>query len=221
MYRCVATSIEAFVQQLAVSYVTHGYWFYVTGRIPESKDPGAIDAKLIERYQIDVSKFARLRRKRAGIANLQYLRYRSCFVLISTHGRHRFFNDEPRHRDLRRSPLFFHGYSISYRQGRDGRGHASVRIAPERYRELKAYFAEIAAHRSITELAREFQSLPFEPYAPIRRQMLNILRGVNNVRSAASMIEVPSEVLRLKRAPVRVFTNERDAAPWMDLPAAA
>lgn len=220
MYRCVATSVEAFVQQLAVSYVTHGYWFYVTGRIPEDKDPAVIDAKLIDRYDIAVSKFARLRRRRAGIANLQYLRYRRNFILLSTHGRHRFFNDEPRHRDCRRYPIFFHGYSIAYRQGSDGRGHASVRIAPERYREIKAYFSEIATSRSITELAYEFQALPFEPYAPIRRQMLNILRGVNRSRATASMIEMPTELLRLKRIPVRVF-DEKEAAPWMHLPAAA
>lgn len=220
MYRCIATSIEAFVQQLAVAYVTHGYWFYVTGRIPENKDPAVVDAKIIKRYDIAVSKFARLRRKRAGIANLQYLRYRRCFVLLATHGRHRFFTDEPRFRDARRSPIFVHGYSISYRQGKDGRGHASVRIAPERYRELKAYFCEIATARSITELACEFQSVPFEPYAPIRRQLLNILRAVNRCRATASMIEVPSELLRLKRRPVRVFAEET-IEPAFELPAAA
>ena len=61
MYRCVATSIEGFVQQLAVGYVTHGYWFYVSGWIPEGKDPLKTDAKLIERYGIDVSKWTRCR----------------------------------------------------------------------------------------------------------------------------------------------------------------
>ena len=59
MYRYRATSIEGFVQQLAVSYVTHGYWFYVSGWIPQGKDPEKTDAKLIERYGIDVSKWTR------------------------------------------------------------------------------------------------------------------------------------------------------------------
>jgi hypothetical protein len=31
MCRYLATSISGFVQQLAVSYLPHGYWFYVTG----------------------------------------------------------------------------------------------------------------------------------------------------------------------------------------------
>ena len=37
MYRCEAASVEGFIQQLAVSYVAKGYWFYVTGRIPHHK----------------------------------------------------------------------------------------------------------------------------------------------------------------------------------------
>jgi len=38
-YRCVATSLAGFLQQLTVSYLSHGYWFYVTGCIPDGKDP--------------------------------------------------------------------------------------------------------------------------------------------------------------------------------------
>jgi hypothetical protein len=33
MCRYLATSISGFVQQLAVSYLPHGYWFYVTGLV--------------------------------------------------------------------------------------------------------------------------------------------------------------------------------------------
>ena len=33
-YRCVATSLEGFIQQLAVSYVGKGYFYYATGRVP-------------------------------------------------------------------------------------------------------------------------------------------------------------------------------------------
>ena len=37
-YRCKAVSVEGFIQQLAVAYVSRGYLFYVSGKIPESKD---------------------------------------------------------------------------------------------------------------------------------------------------------------------------------------
>src|SRR5512139_1638962 len=72
-YRCVATSVEGFVQQLAVAYVQHGYWFYVAGWIPGRKDAEAVDRKLIDQYGIGISKWARARRKQQGLANLHYL----------------------------------------------------------------------------------------------------------------------------------------------------
>ena len=55
MYRCEATTVGGFVQQLAVQYVTHGYWFYVLGRIPAGKDPSSVDAKLVDRYRMACS----------------------------------------------------------------------------------------------------------------------------------------------------------------------
>ncbi len=102
MYRCEATSVEGFVQQLAVSYLAHGYWFYVVGQVPEGKDSRKVAEKLVARYQIDLSKWARARRKRVGLASLQYLRFGRFFVLLATHGTHAFFEEEaPSIRDAR------------------------------------------------------------------------------------------------------------------------
>src|SRR5689334_18499210 len=95
MYRCEATSIAGFVQQLAVSYIGNGYWFYVSGYVPEKKDPKMVDAKLIERYGIDVSKWVRTRRKKGGLANIHYIRHDRFWVLIATKGQHEFFASEP------------------------------------------------------------------------------------------------------------------------------
>ncbi|MBK8912982.1 MAG: hypothetical protein IPM64_00015 [Phycisphaerales bacterium] len=137
-YRCVATSVEGFVQQLAVAYITHGYWFYMAGTIPEGKDPVAIDAKLIDRYGIAISKWARCRRKKQGLANMQYLRHERFFVLLATKGRHDFFERERVSiRDVRRKSIKFAGYSIGCRKGRDGRWHASVRLEQQRYAYLR------------------------------------------------------------------------------------
>lgn len=89
-YRCVATSPEALVQQLAVNYLRHGYFWYVCGRIRHGKDPCRIDQKLIEKYGLDISERERARRKRAGLANVQYLRYGNWFILLATEGHHQF-----------------------------------------------------------------------------------------------------------------------------------
>ena len=209
MYRCAALSLPGFVQQLAVSYVANGYVFYVVGTVPERKDAQVVDAKLIARYGIDCSKFVRARRKAAGKANLHYLRYLRTFVLLATHGEHEFFVEEAGQiRDVRREPLKVEGYSIAVRGGR-----VSVRIERSEYLGLKAYFRGLAVRRPAAAIADELASLPYEPYAPIRRQMLGLLGAVNRARRLAGLDDVPLSCLRLKRHIVPVFTQPRE---WKD-----
>ena len=88
-YRYEAQTIEGFVQQVAVSYVSKGYWFYVSGIVPEGKDPRAVAEKLIGKYGIAVSKFVRARRKVGGGANLQLLLHGRIFLLLATEGAHK------------------------------------------------------------------------------------------------------------------------------------
>jgi hypothetical protein len=206
-YKCVDTSVAGFVQQLAVAYVGHGYWFYVTGRVPDAKDPAAVDDKLIAQYGIAISKWTRSRRKKTGQARVQYLRYGRFFVILATHGEHSFFTAEGEQvRDIRRQPLHFMGYAISCRQGRGGqRWHPSVRIDRELFRDLKARFADLAVHRSVEELGLELRRIDYEPYAPVRDQLRGLLRDVNRRRKAAGLELVPREALWLHRSPVRPF----------------
>ena len=193
--------MEGFVQQLAVSYLGNGYWFYVVGEIPEGKDPRRVDEKLVTRYQIDLSKWARARRKRAGLANLQYLRHGRLFVLLATHGAHPFFEEEASSiRDARKTPIRFRGYSVSYRNG-----HPHVRIEQEEYKRLKAYFLELAPHRSAERLGSELARLPFEPYAPVRVQLLAVLRSINRERKRAGFEAVPRSCFRFVRRVCRPF----------------
>jgi len=186
-YRCVATSVAGFVQQLAVAYITHGYWFYVAGEIPEGKDPAIVDAKLIDRYGIAITKWARCRRKKQGLANMQYLRHERFFVLLATNGRHDFFERErASFRDVRRTPIKLAGYSIGCRKGRDGRWHVSVRIEQIRYLELKSAMLDDGLRRSVA-IEHAFARLQYARYAPIRRQLLEVLRGVNRIRRTAGL----------------------------------
>ena len=192
-YRCEATSVSGFVQMLACNYLPHGYWWYVTGRVPAGRDPRGIDAKLIARYGIDVSRFSRSRRKLAGLANLHYLRHEEFWILLATKGHHVFYEREGEQvRYVRQQPILFRGYSLSVKQGQflkkespdaepvpDSRLHARVQIARERYEELSAYCLEMATHRPSGEVAAALYNVPFEPYAPVRKQMLNLLRMVN------------------------------------------
>jgi len=202
MYRCVATSEVGFIQQLAVGYVTHGHWFFVSGWIPEGKDPLLVDKKLIERYGIDISRWERARKKKAGSASVHYLRFERFFVLISTHGRHKFFDEEGKSiKDARRTPIRALGYAISFRGG-----HCHVRIDEAGYRRLKAVVEGAACHRRKEALESYIWELPFEPYAPVRRQVLNVWRAANRRRQEAGFEKLNVKCVRTKRKIVKPFS---------------
>ena len=212
-YRAVTTSVEGFVQQIACCYLRHGYWFYVTGNIPSGKSRDSIDQKLIQKYGIDVSESTRARRKKIGQSNLQYIRHESKFVILATKGEHCFFTEEANLiRDIRRVPIRYAGYSISYKPGgrkkdgsNDDKWHAHVEIDRAQYLDLKAWFAERALRDSSEKISTAFKRLPIAPYAPVRRQMLLMLREVNEARKIAGRTQLSSEILPLRRKVVLPF----------------
>lgn len=215
-YRTEATTVAGFIQQLAVGYVRNGYFFYVTGHVPEHKDPAAVDAKLVARYGTGLSKWARARRKAAGVCNTQYLRHDRFFVLLATHGEGPFFTKEGTVvRDVRRVPIKYGGYAVGY-----SGGHVQVRIERGRYLGLKAHLCQLATRRTAEEMARLIRAeLQFEPYAPVRSQSLAILRAVNRARVLAGLAEVPRTCLRFRRRVVRPFEplpDEDDRLPDVD-----
>jgi len=200
-YRCKATSLEGFIQQLAVSYVGRGYWFYTTGKIGRGKCPEEVDRKLVEKYDITAKKWVRAKRKSDGLANMQYIRFGDFFVLLATEGRHVFKERErDQIRDVRRNAIKFGGYQIAFRNG-----HVQVRITDETYQILKAYYVDLATRRQKEFMIEEFYRFPFEPYAPIRRQAFNILRAVNRVRKRAGYEQLPKSCIWLKRKIVKPF----------------
>jgi hypothetical protein len=220
-YRYIATSKEGFVQQLASNILPHGYWFFVQGRVPDGKSPEDVDEKLLARYGVPMSRQARARRKQTGLANLHYIRFERTWLLLATHGQHAFFSHEAENiRDVRKAPVHFEGYSISVKRGgylkkepdeeqktADGKYRVRVQIGRERYRELLCYFGEMAIRRSAAELSRELYCVPFEPYAPVRRQLLRVLRLPNKRRQGVGVQKLSIEVLRFRRQIVRPFDD--------------
>jgi len=211
-YRCVASSMVGFVQQVACNYLPHGYWFFVVGRVPEGKDAQAIDEKLIQKYGIDMSRQMRSRRKRRGRANVHYVRFEDQFILLATRGRHLFFEEEKgKIRDAREVPIRLGGYSLMCK--RDGASNAKdgdryrvrVQVCREVYQEWRSYFVERARECSPERLARELYYFPYEPYAPVRRQVLTILRLVNKVLVGRGLEKLDWNVLRYRRQVVKPF----------------
>jgi len=60
------------------------------------------------------------------------------------------------------------------------------------------------------QCSANFRSLPFEPYAPVRRQLLNLLRAVNRERGRAGFELLTTSALRLSRRGVKPFAETLD-----------
>ena len=78
-------------------------------------------------------------------------------------------------------------------------------IGREAFRDLSAHLVELATHRSAETLRWEFWNQPFEPYAPIRKQLLKVLRMVNARRSAMGYEKLSTDCIRYRRNIVKPF----------------
>jgi hypothetical protein len=222
-YKFVATSRTGFVQQVVCSYVKNGYRFHVAGRIPDEKNPSDVDEKLLSLYDIRKNDGQRYRAKLRGEANLQYIRFGRDWLMLATAGGHLWKEREAGNiKDCSRGdPIKFQGYSIYLKNGlyrphrckRDRSGapelddkkRVRVVIDREAFRELKAEFLSIACKRRAGLLAAKFWDLPFEPYAPVRQQLLKLLFYVNQARKRKAMPTVSTKVIRYTREIVKPF----------------
>jgi hypothetical protein len=200
-YRYVATSIEGFVQQVAVSYLKNHYWYYFMGVIRPRTDPTDVDRQIIERYGIALSKWGRFRRRQKGSASLQYIRFEDTFLIMATDGKHEFLEREKEAiKDAREVPIKFAGYAMGY-----SGGHAYVRIEREQFKVIKSYFCEVAAKRPARYLRAELRKLPFEPYKAVGKQLRGLLMEVNLTRTKAGLRPLSSRSVRRRRTSVKPF----------------
>ena len=220
-YRYEVASLTGFVQRIATHLLPKGYYFFVQGVVPSGKDPAAIDAKLLSKYQVAKSEGARRWRKSQGLGNVQYVRFQRSWILLATHGDHPIREGEATNlKDVRRHPIRVGDYAIYVKRGNylrkttpgdaprvDGKWRVRVLIARQPYRELCAYFLSLACHRRADALAAALSTLPFEPYAPVRKQLLTLVRLINSKRKAAGFGRVPVSCLRLRRMIVRNFAQ--------------
>lgn len=77
-----------FLLQQLVYQIGKGYYFYHVGVIPDNKFDKRfqIDQKIVKKYNIDLSKYQRARRKRNDIVNFYYLRWKNVFIILHTKG---------------------------------------------------------------------------------------------------------------------------------------
>ncbi len=188
-YKYEVTSLVGYLQRVATHLLPKGYFFFVQGVVPEGKEPAALDAKLLEKYDVVKTEGARRWRKSQGLGNVQYVRFDRWWMLLATHGDHAIREGEGANlKDVRRTPLRIGDYTVYVKRGEylkkyspdesaapDGRWRVRVLIAREPYQELCAYFLSIACHRRAEALAEELYSLPYVPYAPVRKQLVTAI----------------------------------------------
>ncbi|MEM7316694.1 MAG: hypothetical protein AAF497_26470, partial [Planctomycetota bacterium] len=125
-----------------MSYLRHGYWWYVTGIVPARKDVLEVDHNIITKYDIRKDWRFIAHNKARGLANLQYIRCGRFYVIMATKGKHEFKQREAKRiRDNRKpaTPILiprlpvvrnddetrsakqcsprFDGYAVGYRRG--------------------------------------------------------------------------------------------------------
>ena len=60
-YKWEATTLEGFIQQLAVAYVARRYFFYVSGLVPPRLSWEEQDQRLLAKFDVARSKWSRYR----------------------------------------------------------------------------------------------------------------------------------------------------------------
>ncbi len=220
-YRCEAESLDEFVIYLVNYVICRGYHWYVTGWIPAGKDPQSVDRKIIEKYELEISRATRWRRKKAGKANVRYLRLGQFFVLFCTRGEHSFWTEEEyrhlRHlpwrerqgsqiKSIRKHPLRFGGYSISFRpDGQQARGNSKieyrvhVRIDDKPFKDLLAEFEHWSTRMTNESLITRLNRLPYLGYAPVRSQLAKLLRMINRRRRRHGLPAIGMDVINFHR----------------------
>src|SRR5262245_34073212 len=199
-YRYVATPVDGVLQQLAACYLRDGYHSYVCGWIRDGKDPYEVDEAILTHYEIRMDKYQRARRKKEGLANVQYLRYERSFWILATKGEHLFYRREVDIKDVTRVPIQFESHSISYVSG-----HSCVRIHTGIYKDIAAYFESVATKRGADAIGRALRALPFIRFVPVRQQVYALWKSVNRRRKATGLGLVPDSYVRGGRKVCRPF----------------
>ena len=165
------------VQLIACNLLPHGYWFHVSGVIPEGKDPELADAKLILRYSCHTPKDRARRRRRGGMATVRYLRSGRFFILLATHGKGEFFQREE-FRDARENSIIVGGYSLSVNR-------ETKKVLVKLHRDTVKRYQRLILERvgwSRKSWESLFWRLPFLPFKGVRDDVFRLLNYLNRCR---------------------------------------
>ena len=207
-YPCVAVNPDAFLAQL-LRYIRGGHFFYVSGLHPDPdsernqrrtnpKSLEECDRNIVEKFAIEMTRWERSRRRKAGRASVHYLRVGRMFVIVATKGEHRFFEEHKgQFSDVRRTAIRFGGYAVRHTCCQSDKSwHTLVRLEQWTYKRLKANFELSACKKSKQQLEKEIRRIYFQCYGPVIEQLRCIVRAVNRKRKAAGITPIDASCIR-------------------------
>jgi len=200
-----------YTQQL-LNLVSHGHYFYYQITLPDKKKEKweSIDRKLMVMYPIEASKDKRYRRKKAGKADVVYLRWDCNAVFMHTPG-----NITPASghvfTDIRETPLEVrlnadNGITV-LKVGRNHNKGFTVYLAKESYREIKAEILDCIKNHRLEESKLRFRNINSLPRCNgIIRQQQTL---VGEIKHQCKLLRVQYKhddfKIIPKRKPVKVF----------------
>jgi hypothetical protein len=192
--RYVAERLGSFLGKIAYNYARYGYHWYAVREIPEGKDLGEVDRKILTAYGVTYQHMRRKRRRAEGWANVAYVRYGRWFILLGTTGRHESFTRICR-KHLLEEPLYFGGYIVALHDG-----EVTVLVSPRRWKRIRELAHRIALHNE----AKVFhffhtwldgKAAPFS-FPGVMKQKTTLLAEVNTRRRVAGLTPIPPLVWR-------------------------
>ncbi len=158
-----------FMLQQIVYLVSKGYTYYSVGEIPLNKASKArsIDQKIINKYNIDLSKHQRTRRKQKKLANFYYLRWKNQFVILRTEGKLEEPVDDVFLNIKKKSKG---GSKFKINIGKElilnvvlVNGKVTVVIDKSTYKDIKTELDELVKNKQIGKLYKRFSMLNYIP----------------------------------------------------------
>lgn len=192
-----------FIKQI-LNHAGHGYEFYCPVVIPAKKAGRVekIDVKISNKYNIDVTKDVRYRRKKKGLANYVYLRCGLQAVILKSKGQEAEIQDRDKFLALKEKPYEIKiGEWISIKLGpaRMGKKY-TVYLTKSTYRSIKAMLQENIEHRRFDALDKYYLRLQELPaYSGILAQTGELCRFC---RSELSRHKLKHKLQRLVLKPV-------------------
>lgn len=217
-----------FMLQQLVYMVGRGYYFYHVGKISEKKLDKAIDIdkKIINKYNINIDKYKRNRRKQKKLANFYYMRYHTTFIILHTDGRldveldDEFFDARIKQTEVNRLKIGASNgvsFNISLVHKERNQYKVTVSLSNETYKNFRTEIEEYIQQRQIKKLEEFFKRLRNLPaWKGIIKQEYLLLDevykyakkyGLNSKKK--NLIKYPKEYPDLNLYPLRINTYRK------------